>query len=51
LADAEVRKRFDHLGLTIFPRERQSPEALAAYHKAEIDKWWPVLKEAGIKVE
>jgi len=51
LADAEVRKRFDHLGLTIFSRERQSPEALAAYHKAEIDKWWPVLKEAGIKVE
>jgi tripartite-type tricarboxylate transporter receptor subunit TctC len=31
------------------PRDRQSPEAFAAYHMAEIDKWWPIIKAAGIK--
>jgi tripartite-type tricarboxylate transporter receptor subunit TctC len=51
LADAVVRKRLGDLGLTVFPRERQTPEALAAFHKTEIDKWWPILKDAGIKVE
>jgi tripartite-type tricarboxylate transporter receptor subunit TctC len=51
LADAAVRKRLGDLGLMIFPRERQTPEALASFHKTEIDKWWPILKEAGIKVE
>jgi tripartite-type tricarboxylate transporter receptor subunit TctC len=51
LADAAVHKRLGDLGLTVFPRERQTPEALAAFHKTEIDKWWPILKEAGIKVE
>jgi len=29
----------------------QTPEALGAYHKAEIEKWWPVIKAAGIKAE
>jgi len=33
------------------PRERQSPEALAAFQKAEIEKWLPLIKQAGIKVE
>jgi hypothetical protein len=33
------------------PREQQTPEGFAAYHKAEIEKWWPVIKGAGIKVE
>lgn len=51
LADAAVRKRLGDLGLMIFPRERQTPEALAAFHKEEIDKWWPILKEAGIRVQ
>jgi len=33
------------------PREQQSPEGLAAFHKAETDKWWPAIRAAGIKVE
>jgi tripartite-type tricarboxylate transporter receptor subunit TctC len=49
LGDYAVRKRFTDLGQEIFPRDQQTPEALAAYHKAEIDKWWPIVKEAGIK--
>ena len=51
LADASVRKRLADLGLDLAPREQQSPEGLAAFHKAEIEKWWPVIKAAGIKVE
>jgi tripartite-type tricarboxylate transporter receptor subunit TctC len=51
LADEKVRTRFTELGLDIVPRERQTPEALAAFQKAEIDKWWPVIKAANIKVE
>jgi hypothetical protein len=33
------------------PREQQTPQALAAYHKAEIAKWWPIIKAANIKLE
>jgi tripartite-type tricarboxylate transporter receptor subunit TctC len=51
LTDAKVRERIAVLGLEIAPREQQSPEALAAFQKAEIDKWWPVIKAANIKVE
>jgi tripartite-type tricarboxylate transporter receptor subunit TctC len=51
LADATVRQRFADLGQEIPARDRQTPEALAAYHKAEIDKWFPVIKAAGIKAE
>jgi len=51
LADQTVRQRFADLGQEIPPREQQSPEALAAYHKAEIEKWWPLIKAAGIKTE
>jgi len=51
LADAAVRQRFADLGQEIPARERQTPEALSAYHKSEIDKWWPMIKAAGIKVE
>ena len=39
------------IGQDIFPRERQNPQALDAHQKAEIERWWPVIKEAGIKVE
>jgi len=31
--------------------EQQTPEGLAAFHKAEIEKWWPIIKAAGIKAE
>jgi len=49
LADPAVRKRFADLGLEVPPLERQTPEALGAFHKAEIEKWWPVIRAAGIK--
>jgi tripartite-type tricarboxylate transporter receptor subunit TctC len=51
LADATVRQRLGDLGQEITPREQQSPEALAAFHKAETEKWWPLVKAAGIKPE
>jgi tripartite-type tricarboxylate transporter receptor subunit TctC len=51
LADPAVRRRLGDLGQEIFPAEQQTPEALAAYHKAEIEKWWPLIKAANIKGE
>ena len=50
LADPAVRSRLETLGFVIFPPDQQTPAALEAYNKAEIDKWWPVIKAAGIKV-
>jgi tripartite-type tricarboxylate transporter receptor subunit TctC len=49
LADPAVRSRFADLGLDIFPRERQTPGALGALVRADADKWWPIIKESGIK--
>ena len=51
LADATVRRRLADIGQEIFPREQQTPHALAAYQEAEIEKWWPIVKEANIKAE
>jgi tripartite-type tricarboxylate transporter receptor subunit TctC len=51
LADPETRQRLGELGQEVVPREQQSPEALAAFHKAETEKWWPLVKAAGIKPE
>jgi tripartite-type tricarboxylate transporter receptor subunit TctC len=51
LADARVHTRIAELGQEIFPREQQTPEALAALQAAEIEKWWPVIKAANIKGE
>jgi tripartite-type tricarboxylate transporter receptor subunit TctC len=51
LADPKVRARLDAIGQIPFPPEQQNPQALAAFHKAEIDKWWPIIKAAGIKGE
>jgi hypothetical protein len=48
LADPVTRKRLTDLGQGIMPRDRQTPEALRVFHKAEIDKWWPIIKAAGI---
>ena len=49
LADEATRKRYTELGLEIPPREQQTPEALGALQKAEIEKWWPIVKAADIK--
>jgi tripartite-type tricarboxylate transporter receptor subunit TctC len=51
LADPVVRQRLADLGLEIPAREIQTPEALGAHQKAEIAKWWPIIKAAGIKGE
>jgi tripartite-type tricarboxylate transporter receptor subunit TctC len=51
LADPTVPKRFAELGLDVAAREQQTPEGLAAFHKAEIEKWWPIIKAANIKGE
>jgi tripartite-type tricarboxylate transporter receptor subunit TctC len=51
LADQSVRSRVFDLGVEIFPPERQTPEALGAMQKADIEKWWPIIKAAGIKAE
>ena len=48
LADPAIQKRFTELGLDVAPREQQTPEGLAAFQKAEIAKWWPIIKSAGI---
>jgi tripartite-type tricarboxylate transporter receptor subunit TctC len=51
LAHPAVRQRLADLGQEIPPREQQTPEALGAHQKAEIDKWWPIIKGANIKAE
>jgi tripartite-type tricarboxylate transporter receptor subunit TctC len=51
LADPTVRQRLTDLGQVIATREEQTPEALAAFHKAEIEQWWPIIKAANVKPE
>jgi tripartite-type tricarboxylate transporter receptor subunit TctC len=48
-ADPAVQKRFADIGHTIPPREQLTPQALFNHHKAEVEKWWPIMKAAGIK--
>jgi len=50
LADPATRQRLADLGMEIVPRERQTPEALGAHQKAEIEKWWPIIRAANIKL-
>jgi tripartite-type tricarboxylate transporter receptor subunit TctC len=51
LADPAVRTRFTELGLDVAAHEQQTPDGLAAFHKAEVEKWWPIIKAANIKGE
>jgi tripartite-type tricarboxylate transporter receptor subunit TctC len=51
LADPAVRQKLIDLAQEIFPPEQQTPEALGTFQQAEIDKWWPIIKEVGIKIQ
>jgi tripartite-type tricarboxylate transporter receptor subunit TctC len=51
LAEPPVRRRLDDLGQQLFPPAQQTPETLGALQRAEIEKWWPIIKAAGIKPE
>jgi tripartite-type tricarboxylate transporter receptor subunit TctC len=51
MAEPAVRSRLVDLGYEIFPRERQTPDALGALVKADAAKWWPIIKEFGIKAD
>jgi len=51
LADPATRKRLTDLAQEIYSRDQQTPEALYAFQKSEVEKWWPIIKAAGIKAE
>jgi tripartite-type tricarboxylate transporter receptor subunit TctC len=51
LADPGLRARLNELGLDVAAREQQTPQGLAAFHRAEVEKWWPIIKAANIKGE
>src|SRR5436853_2508842 len=51
LNDPAVRKQFENLGLRMPPADQLSPEALGAWQKAEVAKWWPMLKAGKLSVE
>jgi tripartite-type tricarboxylate transporter receptor subunit TctC len=51
LSDPTIREKLTEQGFEIPPHEQQTPETLGAYQKAEIEKWWPIIKAAGIKGE
>jgi tripartite-type tricarboxylate transporter receptor subunit TctC len=51
LADPDMRKRLTDIGQEIFPADQQTPAALRKFQQSEIDKWWPIIKAANIKVD
>ncbi|MEW6449250.1 MAG: tripartite tricarboxylate transporter substrate-binding protein [Pseudomonadota bacterium] len=51
LADPTVKQRMRDIGQEVWPREQQTPQALATYQAKEIEKWWPIIKAANIKSE
>ena len=51
MADPVVRKSLDDMGLDVPALDQQTPEALGAFQKAEVEKWWPIIKAANIKAE
>jgi tripartite-type tricarboxylate transporter receptor subunit TctC len=51
LNDLAVRKQLENLGLEMPPQDQSTPEALGRWQKAEIAKWWPMIKAANVRVE
>jgi tripartite-type tricarboxylate transporter receptor subunit TctC len=51
LNDPAVRKQLENLGLQMPPKDQASPQALGTWQKAEIAKWWPMIKAANVKVD
>jgi tripartite-type tricarboxylate transporter receptor subunit TctC len=51
LADPATRKRLADIGQEIYLPEQLTPEALGGFQKAEIEKWWPIIKAAGIRAQ
>jgi tripartite-type tricarboxylate transporter receptor subunit TctC len=51
LADANVQQRYAQQGQDIWPRDQQTPQALGALYKADIEKWWPIIKAEGLHAE
>jgi tripartite-type tricarboxylate transporter receptor subunit TctC len=51
LADPAAAKRFRDLGIETSPRDQQTPEALHAFQKAEMDRWWPIIKASNLRAE
>ena len=49
LSDPAIRKKFAEQSYELTPREQLTPEYLGTFHKAETEKWWPIIKAAGIK--
>jgi tripartite-type tricarboxylate transporter receptor subunit TctC len=51
LSDPTVRKQLENLGLQMPPADQSTPEALGIWQKAEIAKWWPLIKAANVRVD
>jgi tripartite-type tricarboxylate transporter receptor subunit TctC len=51
LGDAAVKERFAALGQDIWPKDQQTPQALAAVYKADTEKWWPIIRAEGLHAE
>ena len=49
LSDGAIRQKFAEQSYELTPREQLTPEYLSAFHKGEMDKWFPIIKAAGIK--
>jgi tripartite-type tricarboxylate transporter receptor subunit TctC len=51
IADPPVQQRFATLGIQITPTAQQSPEALRAFQKAEVERWWPIINAANLRAQ